>query len=529
MSLLTVDYSSLTRSRIDRLHNFSLAIEKNQGQQEGLFQGLHREDRAKILSIFTADGFSGFSQTEMTKQPTLKGRVQTEIRSLQEKLKEADSLEMSRKNQLQQLNNEKRSTTKKIQKLESDYLTCTRDAEILETRIIQVDRSKKWFELAKIICLIFTAVFGNFFDVEEQRLEVQKSSYQRSLEVANENSRLIQNEIEKLNNRLFEIDKTLKGERGFTLGSSTLQEDHIQKVPIPVMSSALGQFLSPTEMDNLHQSYKNTPTASSSAASIIKTNHLEPFIETYLHLSCKDLTKTEQATALKQLMAMVQELSKLEKLEVPSYQSIGEFFKLVEARNLLRMAAEIHSAEPLLGLEGAQLEIAKDSESTLNRAEKIREWFGQHQASLSAVKRLRLSDCRLTLLPPEIGQLRALDHLDLERNQLTSLTKEIGQLGALTRLELGYNHLTNLPKEIRQLGALTTLYVSNNHLTNLPKEIGQLWSLTDLKLNKNRLTSLPKEIEQLGALEYVWLSDNRLKNVPEMIKQLVPWIKLCFA
>ncbi len=312
----------------------------------------------------------------------------------------------------------------------------------------------------------------------------------------------------------------MKVERSFTLRASKLRANHIRKFPFGVMSPALSQFLSPTEMANLQQSYKKAPTASGSAASIIKTNHLEPFIETYLHLSCKDLSKTKQAKALKQLMSMVQDLSGLEHIELPSYRSIGQFFELIEARNLLRMSAQMHRTHRFVGLKNEQLQIAKDSTTTLQRAEKVRAWLGEHQAGLQAFVELDLRECNLTLLPSEIGQLGALTHLRLQNNRLASLPKEIGQLRALTQLWIDDNCLTSLPKEIGQLAALTTLNSGGNRLTSIPKEIGQLTALTHLWFYNNRLTSLPKEIGQLGALEALGLQNNRLRSLPKKIGQL---------
>jgi Leucine-rich repeat (LRR) protein len=72
--------------------------------------------------------------------------------------------------------------------------------------------------------------------------------------------------------------------------------------------------------------------------------------------------------------------------------------------------------------------------------------------------------------------------LDLGRQRLTILPPEIGQLTRLERLYLKDNQLTALPPEIGQLTALTELDVSNNQLTSLPPEIGQLTVLKELRL-----------------------------------------------
>ncbi len=293
----------------------------------------------------------------------------------------------------------------------------------------------------------------------------------------------------------------------------------LQVPPQEMTKTHITPFLTLKDLANLQSTHKAAPELSN-ASSIIKNYNPAPHIARYCHQDCELLSESGKIKALHQLMSMVQELSKLEKLELPTYRSAGKFFELVEARNLLRMARRMHSKHPLEGLEGEQLQIAEDSASTLQRAEKIREWVGQHQADLRAYNELILSSSGLTLLPPEIGQLTALKELRLIFNHLTSLPKEIGQLGALTALELGSNRLTSMPKEIGQLGALNELSLHSNRLNNLPKEIGQLRVLTKLRLNHNHLTSLPKEIGQLGALKVVWLHNNRFISLPKEIGQL---------
>ncbi len=84
---------------------------------------------------------------------------------------------------------------------------------------------------------------------------------------------------------------------------------------------------------------------------------------------------------------------------------------------------------------------------------------------------LNLSECELTSLPPEIGQLTSLQSLSLSGNQLTSLPPEIGQLTSLQSLHLSGNQLTSLPPEIGQLTNLQSLSLRSNPLTSPPPEI----------------------------------------------------------
>ncbi|NEP15532.1 MAG: TIR domain-containing protein [Leptolyngbya sp. SIO4C1] len=135
-------------------------------------------------------------------------------------------------------------------------------------------------------------------------------------------------------------------------------------------------------------------------------------------------------------------------------------------------------------------------------------------------KELDLSKCRLTRLPPEIGQLQSLQQLDLRYNQLSALPPEIVQLQSLQRLDLRYNQLSALPPEIVQLQSLQRLDLSSNQLSALPPEIVQLQSLQLLNLSANQLSALPPEIVQLQSLQQLYLSANQLSALPPEIVQL---------
>ncbi len=69
-------------------------------------------------------------------------------------------------------------------------------------------------------------------------------------------------------------------------------------------------------------------------------------------------------------------------------------------------------------------------------------------------------------------------------------------------LNLYHNHLIGtLPPEIGNLTALEVLALSYNILTTLPPEIGNLTVLEELYLNNNALTALPPRVRQPRRLE----------------------------
>jgi len=321
---------------------------------------------------------------------------------------------------------------------------------------------------------------------------------------------------------LLKMIEVMKAERSFTIPSSK-SVNYLKKLPIPLMSASVGSFLTEKEMADLRSSCKDTHKIQSPASSIIKAYHLEDLIETYLHVSSSALTPSDKAKTLHKLLSMAYSLSEIEKLPRPSYSSLPAFFQEVEARNLIRMIGAIHNAMPLPNLlaEIEDLHIPKDSAATMQKADRLRDWIHQNQGAIAAIDGdLYLEDRDLSLLPKEIGQLKALQELHLDNNRLVSVPKEIGQLQALRELRLDDNRLVSVPKEIGQLQALNWLYLSNNHLVSVPKEIGQLKALQTLYLKNNHLVSVPKEIGQLKALQELSLSNNHLVSVPKEIGQL---------
>ncbi len=90
------------------------------------------------------------------------------------------------------------------------------------------------------------------------------------------------------------------------------------------------------------------------------------------------------------------------------------------------------------------------------------------------MKRLDLVYNQLETLPPQIGQLKNLEHLDVSFNQLTELPEEIGMLTNLKKLLLFSNHIQTLCYELGFLFNLEVLGVYGN-----PLEPGQRDKITE--------------------------------------------------
>ncbi|XVF58256.1 hypothetical protein PTKIN_Ptkin07bG0050000 [Pterospermum kingtungense] len=117
-------------------------------------------------------------------------------------------------------------------------------------------------------------------------------------------------------------------------------------------------------------------------------------------------------------------------------------------------------------------------------------------------------------IPPEIGNLKRLEHLDLHDNTLDGhIPSEIGNLKNLSVLNLRSNNLDgSIPFPLFGLTSLFQLDLSENRLTeSIPNKIGNLKGLKYLHLFRNRLSGpIPIEIGNCSQLVVLVLSYNNL-------------------
>ncbi|CAM9776414.1 unnamed protein product, partial [Ectocarpus sp. 12 AP-2014] len=129
-------------------------------------------------------------------------------------------------------------------------------------------------------------------------------------------------------------------------------------------------------------------------------------------------------------------------------------------------------------------------------------------------------------LPPELGNLTAVEEIYLETNSLTGpIPPELGKLQNLEILNLHTNFLTGtIPKELAELKVLSELVLGKNELDGeIPPQLGNLEQLQALVLEDNQLTGeIPVSLGNLSWMRSLGLSDNFLTGeIPEEIGQLV--------
>ncbi|NWD68431.1 hypothetical protein HX870_12585 [Pseudomonas gingeri] len=121
-----------------------------------------------------------------------------------------------------------------------------------------------------------------------------------------------------------------------------------------------------------------------------------------------------------------------------------------------------------------------------------------------ALKHLRLYGAGLKRLPPEIGQMTALEELDLEDNRIVLTEAAVLQLAGLQHLK--------------------SLNLRGNPLKLLP-EFGALPHLQSLNLSRTGMDSWPSGTLFLKHLAYMNLADNRIRQVPNALLSASPLIK----
>lgn len=124
-------------------------------------------------------------------------------------------------------------------------------------------------------------------------------------------------------------------------------------------------------------------------------------------------------------------------------------------------------------------------------------------------------------IPPSLSLATKVTILDLSNNRLEQLEHvELDKLHALVSIKMSNNRLTHLPPYFGDYKALRSLNLSSNYLLDFPDFLCDLKSLVDLDISFNSIKALPK-VGQLTTLERIWATNNGLTgSLPDDFKQL---------
>ncbi|XAR70617.1 hypothetical protein NMG60_11027528 [Bertholletia excelsa] len=148
------------------------------------------------------------------------------------------------------------------------------------------------------------------------------------------------------------------------------------------------------------------------------------------------------------------------------------------------------------------------------------EWPPESLEKLTNTHELNLPENRITDIPSDIVNLRALTKLDAHSNRLTSMPDSFGDLVNLTHLDIHANNLHALPSSFSNLTYPIDLDLSSNHLTKLPDQMGKLTFLKRLKGETNDIEEIPCTIGRCLALAELGLDFNKINALPETIGKL---------
>ncbi|KFD68903.1 hypothetical protein M514_08260 [Trichuris suis] len=136
--------------------------------------------------------------------------------------------------------------------------------------------------------------------------------------------------------------------------------------------------------------------------------------------------------------------------------------------------------------------------------------------------RLTLSHNKITVVPPSIVELAALEVLNLWNNRIEELPTSISLMSRLRVLNLGMNRLRTLPRGFGSFPALEVLDLTHNQLNerSLPGNFFMIETLRALYLSENDFEVLPSDIRNLKNLQVLALRDNSLIYLPKELGEL---------
>jgi adenylate cyclase len=139
----------------------------------------------------------------------------------------------------------------------------------------------------------------------------------------------------------------------------------------------------------------------------------------------------------------------------------------------------------------------------------------------SNLKELNFKSNEAWTVPPSFSYATRLTTLDMSNNRLEQLEHaELNKLQSLLCLRLSNNKLTSLPPYFGQFKVLRSLNISSNSLTSFPEQLTDITTLTEVDMSFNLITDIP-DISKWTRLQKLWATNNKLSgSFPESTRKL---------
>ncbi len=122
---------------------------------------------------------------------------------------------------------------------------------------------------------------------------------------------------------------------------------------------------------------------------------------------------------------------------------------------------------------------------------------------------------------PNLGVCKNLKKLDLSDNKISTIPIGVTDLRCLRKLFLSSNQILEIPKDLKAFPCLEMLDLWNNKISAIRQRVFFPISLKELNLSKNQIITFPKKLEGLSNIKSLDLSANRISTIPDEVEGLI--------
>ena len=132
--------------------------------------------------------------------------------------------------------------------------------------------------------------------------------------------------------------------------------------------------------------------------------------------------------------------------------------------------------------------------------------------SCTSLREIKYTSNEAWKLPQSLSMASKLTMLDISNNKLEQLEHaDMNKLNGLLSLKLSNNKLSSIPPYFNTFYALRSLNLSSNSLSEFPAALREVTTLVDLDVSFNSISDLG-DVSTLTNLERLWVTNNKLSG-----------------